>query len=79
MIKNEDFSSSVDLSTSARSLDRFYSDSDNKLICKIHLLFEIGAVVAFKTVLAVFIHVYNPSVYIFSHSTDSKRDIMGDL
>ena len=54
MIKNEDFSSSADFSTSERSLDRFYSDSDNKIIYKIHLLFEIGAVVAFKTVPAVF-------------------------
>ena len=32
------------------SFVRFYVDSDNKPICKIHLLFKLGTVVAYRNV-----------------------------
>ena len=67
MIKNADFYNHCRRLGIRQSLDRFYSDSDNKLIRKIHLLFEVGAVVAFKTVLAVFIRVTFSVDFYFSY------------
>ena len=46
---------------------RFYFDSDNKLTRKIHLLFEIGVVVAFKSMLAVIFQLCFLTVFLFSH------------
>ena len=64
MIKNEDF---FERSRRRRSFGRFYFDSDNKLIRKIHLLFEIGALVAFrsKTSPDSIIQVRIPCAYFF--------------
>ena len=53
VMKNEDFYKLSRRLDTRLSLDRFSCDSDNKRIRKIHQLFELGVVVAFKELLGL--------------------------